>query len=65
MTQLAQLEEDQSHFTKIDVGLEDRIWFKGYFFDVDQIDDEGIVIKTAAEEETRYTIPISFRERQA
>ncbi len=63
MTQLAQLKEDENrNFRKVTVSLEDRIWFKGFFFDVDQIGDEGIVIKTAPEEETRHTVPISFRE---
>ncbi|WP_413711851.1 transposase [Rhizobium sp. Rhizsp82] len=64
MTQHAQLNtalENQS-FTKHLIGFEDRIWYQDLFFDVEQMDDEGIAIKTCAEEETRRTVTISFQE---
>ena len=64
MTPHAQLNSEFANqsFTKHLIGFDDRIWYRDLFFDVEQIDDEGIVLKTAPEEEQRYTLPISFQE---
>lgn len=64
MTQLAQLEYESENraFTKRTIGREDRIWFKGLFFDVAEMDDECVVLKSAPEEETKYTVTLNFPE---